>query len=125
MKPLPKTGRAKKPETFRMRIRISVGKRMLGPGKAELLAWINATGSLRAAAHEMGMSYMRAWTLVQELNSDQRSPMVELSRGGSGGGGTGRLTPQGQKVLDLYQKMESAGARAARPFGQKLARLLE
>jgi len=72
----------------------------------------------------MGMSYMRAWTLVQVLNSDPERPMVELSRGGTRGG-VARVTSFGKRVLALYQRMERKSARAASADGRKLARLLK
>ena len=109
---------------FKMRIRIYAGDRMLGPGKIELLGQIDTTGSLAASAKQMGMSYMRAWKLVQDLNSDPARPMVEMSRGGTSGG-TAKLTSFGKKVLALYQRMERKSASAASPDGRKLARLLK
>lgn len=110
--------------TVKMRIRIYVGDRMIGPGKMELLSLIDETGSLSAAAKQMGMSYMRAWTLTKELNRDQSRPMVEMSRGGTSGGAA-RVTHFGKKILELYQNMERAGRKAAGPFGRKLSRLLK
>jgi molybdate transport system regulatory protein len=110
--------------TVRMRIRIYAGDRMLGPGKIELLAHIDETGSLSAAAKQMGMSYMRAWTLAKELNRNRSRPMVEMSRGGPSGG-TAKVTRFGKKILTLYQNMERAGNKAASPYGRKLARLLK
>lgn len=107
----------------KMRIRIYVGRRMLGPGKMELLAHIGATGSLSAAAKQMSMSYMRAWELVQDLNRDRDRPMVIMSRGGAGGG-TANVTPFGRKILGLYQKMDRAATEAACTHARKLARLL-
>jgi molybdate transport system regulatory protein len=95
-----------------MRIRIYAGDRMLGPDKMELLGHIKATGSLAAAAKKMGMSYMRAWTLVQELNGDRDRPMIKTSRGGAGGGAA-KVTSFGRRVLTLYQNMEGAGRKAA------------
>ena len=109
--------------TVKMRIRIYVGDRMLGPGKMELLAHIDETGSLTAAAKRMGMSYMRAWKLVQELNRDQERPMIETRRGGAMGG-IAKVTGVGKKVLKLYQTMERAGTEAASSYSKKLARLL-
>jgi molybdate transport system regulatory protein len=91
----------------------------------ELLALLDQTGSLAGAAKRMKMSYMRAWKLVQELNRDPQRPMVELSRGGAGGGGTGKITAFGRRVLELYQEMERASASAARPYGRRLTRLLQ
>jgi molybdate transport system regulatory protein len=108
----------------KMRIRVYAGDRMLGPGKIELLSLIDQTGSLSAAAKEMGMSYMRAWTLTQELNLDHDRLMVETLRGGAGGG-SAKLTRFGKKILGLYQTMERAGKRAAGPYGRRLARLLK
>jgi molybdate transport system regulatory protein len=110
--------------TFKMRIRVFAGDRMLGPGKMELLAHIDAAGSLSASAKRMGMSYMRAWKLVQELNRDPGRPMIEMSRGGTSGS-TAKVTPFGKKVLVLYQRMERKSTSAALADGLKLARLLK
>jgi molybdate transport system regulatory protein len=109
---------------FRMRIRVYTDGRMLGPGKMELLQFINATGSLSEAAKQMGMSYMRAWTLVREMNRDPRRPFIEMTRGGLAGGNA-TVTDFGQKVLSLYQRMEAAAAKAANPYGAKLMKLLQ
>lgn len=78
---------------------------VIGPGKADLLDAINRTGSIRAAAEELGMSYMRAWTLVRTMNAAFRSPLVEKERGGAGQGGA-TLTERGTRVLRLYQQMQ-------------------
>jgi molybdate transport system regulatory protein len=107
-----------------MRIRVYAGDRMLGPGKMELLAQLDATGSLSASAKQMEMSYMRAWTLVQDLNRDPDRPMVTMTRGGTSGG-SAKVTSFGKKVLALYQSMERKSANAANPDGRKLARLLK
>ena len=73
---------------------------ILGPGKAELLARIGRLGSISAAAREMGMSYKRAWTLVEEMNTAFADPVIDSARGGAGGGGA-TVTPTGQQVLAL------------------------
>jgi molybdate transport system regulatory protein len=115
-----------KPRTFtvKMRIRVYAGEHMLGPGKMELVAHIDSTGSLAAAAKKMRMSYMRAWTLVQNLNSDPNRRMIEMSRGGVGGGAA-MVTQFGKKVLALYQSMDRESRKAASPYSRKLAKLLE
>ena len=59
----------------------------MGPGKADLLDAIHATGSISAAGRKLGMSYRRAWLLVDEMNRCFRAPLVEARLGGSGGGG--------------------------------------
>jgi molybdate transport system regulatory protein len=109
---------------FKMRIRIYAGELMLGPGKMELLTHIEATGSLSTAAEEMGMSYMRAWKIVQELNRAPDRLMVEMSRGGTRGG-SAKVTSFGRKVLTLYQSMERKSMSAASPYGHKLVKLLK
>jgi molybdate transport system regulatory protein len=114
----------RKISNVKMRIRIYAGDRMLGPGKMELLSRIDKTGSLSWASKQMGMSYMRAWTLVKELNRDPGRPMVEMSRGGASGG-TAKVTGFGKQILTLYQNMERAGSKAADPYGRRLARLLK
>jgi molybdate transport system regulatory protein len=84
---------------------------MLGPGKARLLELIQDTGSISAAGRGMEMSYKRAWMLVEEMNAAFRDPLVESSRGGSGGGGA-RVTEAGLTVLRLYRSLEATAARA-------------
>ncbi|MDB6178893.1 LysR family transcriptional regulator [Paracoccus sp. Z330] len=78
---------------------------VLGPGKAELLEAISRTGSISAAGREMGMSYRRAWALVEEMNAGFSTPVVDSSRGGPGGGGA-VLTPTGHKVLHHFRQLE-------------------
>ena len=53
----------------------------LGPGKAALLEAINRAGSISAAAREMGMSYRRAWNLIEAMNGDFRLPLVKKISG--------------------------------------------
>ena len=116
--------RRKKSPAIKMRIRVYADDRMLGPGKIQLLASVDRIGSLSAAAKEMGMSYMRAWNLAQELNRDPLRPMIEMSRGGRTGG-SASLTSFGKKILKLYQEMDRAASKAARAKGLKLVRLLK
>ena len=78
-----------------------------GPGKAELLRHIAATGSIRTAASELGMSYNRAWLLVKSMNTLFREPLVNVARGGGTGGGA-LLTSLGEEVLACYTRMEDA-----------------
>ncbi|MCC4246615.1 winged helix-turn-helix domain-containing protein [Stappia indica] len=90
-----------------------------GPGKADLLEGIAATGSIAAAGRRMGMSYKRAWMLVEQMNAMFAAPLVESSRGGASGGGA-RLTEGGEAVLDLYRAME---AKARDAGAQEIAGL--
>jgi molybdate transport system regulatory protein len=96
----------------RLRIRIVLGDgAMLGPGKADLLDGIRATGSIAAAGRGMGMSYKRAWSLVEEMNRAFREPLVASTRGGAQGGGA-RLTAAGEAVLSNYRRLEEIMAEA-------------
>jgi molybdate transport system regulatory protein len=88
----------------------------IGPGKIALLEAIRSTGSITAAARSIGMSYRRAWLLVDEINRALQKPAVATKQGGSEGGGT-TLTPVGEQVIGLYHKIESrVGAKAGREF---------
>ncbi len=95
-----------------MRHRVMVdGKYVFGPGKADVLSAIEETGSLAAAARSLGMSYMRAWKLVQGMQKAFAEPLVELQRGGKTQGA--KLTPTGEKALGLYRKMETEALAAS------------
>lgn len=94
-----------------------------GPGKAELLRHIAATGSIRTAASEIGMSYNRAWQLVSALNTIFQAPLVAVVRGGGSGGGAA-LTPLGEEVLTRYSRMEQACRDATRHDWEALCRRL-
>jgi molybdate transport system regulatory protein len=83
----------------------------IGPGKADVLEAIRETGSIAAAGRRLGMSYKRAWLLVDSMNACFRHPLVETSRGGQTRGGA-VLTPDGEKVLACYRRMEALTARA-------------
>lgn len=78
----------------------------LGPGKADLLDAIIMYGSISAAGRAMGMSYKRAWDLVNAMNTSFKQPLVITSKGGSHGGGT-TLTEFGQEILEQYRRIES------------------
>jgi molybdate transport system regulatory protein len=91
----------------------------IGPGKADLLEGIAATGSIAAAGRRMGMSYKRAWLLVDTMNRCFRGALVEAAKGGRAGGGA-RLTPLGTEVLAAYRRMQ---ARTARAIARDLAGL--
>lgn len=92
-------------------LRLYFDNAMVGPGKAELLEHIRETGSISAAGRAMGMSYKRAWMLVEELNAAFSGPLVASARGGSGGGGA-HLTPEGEQVLALFREIERKAREA-------------
>lgn len=106
------------------RLRILLGAEIaLGPGKADLLEAIARSGSISAAGRELGMSYRRAWNLVEVMNRSFRSPLVETLTGGAGGGGA-RVTEFGVDVLARYRAMETKAAMAVAAEMKALARLM-
>ena len=96
---------------------------LFGPGRAALLEEVVETGSISAAARVLGMSYRKAWTLVDSINRAAGRALVERSTGGRGGGGA-RLTPQGERALKLYRQLEGDVERLCRRAEQRFSALL-
>ena len=106
-------------------VRVLLGNAIaMGPGKAALLAAIERTGSISAAAREMRMSYRRAWTLVETMNASFREPLVISATGGAGGGGA-RITARGRDVLKRYRAMEEKAAGAIDRDMAEFAKLMK
>ena len=102
-----------KRETPTIRLRIDLSpESALGPGKISLLEHIESTGSLTKAARELGMSYRRAWLLLDDINGMFSDPATTASVGGSGGGGA-RLTDLGREIVKAYREIEEAAEKAA------------
>ena len=104
-----------------LKLRILFDHAMFGPGKAELLQRIAEAGSISAAGRQMGMSYKRAWYLVEAMNAHFDRPLVEASKGGKSGGGA-KLTQLGEDVLSAFREMESATDKAIAPVLRRLRR---
>jgi len=112
-----------KPEVqFRLRIK-SGADIAVGPGKIDLLEAIVRRGSITAAARELGMSYRRAWLLVDTMNRCFRQPVVEAETGGKRGGGA-RLSRSGEEAVRRYRRVEQHAARAGREDLRAILRLL-
>lgn len=84
----------------------------IGPGKADLLDAIAEHGSISAAGRALGMSYRRAWLLVDTMNRCWAERLVETVSGGGHERGA-RVTPAGQQILAAYRSVQAASARAA------------
>jgi molybdate transport system regulatory protein len=80
------------------------GEKFFGPGRAELLELIQESGSIAQAARHMGMSYKKAWAMVDEMNTRGRKPFVVTQKGGQKGG-TAEVTDTARKALAAYQKL--------------------
>ena len=108
----------------KLRMRVMAGDIIaIGPGKIELLEAINETKSIAAAAKSLGMSYRRAWLLVDSMNQSLSEPAVVTSTGGSHGGGTA-LTETGHLVISLYRRIELQAVKACQADLDKLVALV-
>lgn len=107
---------------LQLRLRSDIGI-VMGPGRADLLGYIATTGSIAAAGRQMGMSYKRAWALVESMNTMFRVPLVEAVKGGVGGGGA-RLTQAGEQVLAAYRGFEAAAEQSGAEYLAMLAEAL-
>jgi len=109
-------------QTLGARLRIVLDADIaIGPGRADILQGIKDTGSIAAAGRRMGMSYKRAWSLVETTNRSFVTPLVQASKGGRQGGNT-RLTKLGEEVLAAYRRMEALTDSAIEPEMKKLRR---
>lgn len=91
--------------TYKIKSRIWIevdDKVFLGEGRVKLLRSINRTNSLSKSAKELGMSYKKAWNLIDSMNKNYENPVVIKSIGGSGGGGT-KLTSYGKGLIDIFE----------------------
>jgi molybdate transport system regulatory protein len=95
---------------LQLRVKLTSGT-LLGPGKADLLQGVGETGSIAAAGRRMGMSYKRAWYLIDTMNAHFREPLVTATKGGKAGGGA-QLTATGRNILECYRRIEAKARRA-------------
>ena len=106
---------------MQFRLRIRRGEDIaVGPGKIDLLEAIETSGSITAAARALGMSYRRAWLLVDTMNRCFRKPVVEAAPGGKRGGGA-QLTVTGAEAVRRYRRIEKLATQAS---ATELRRLL-
>ena len=102
------SGGARRPATAVMvRPRVQLGAAIaIGPGKVDLLRAIDRERSISAAARAMGLTYKRAWLLIDSLNQGFGQPVVAATSGGRGGGGA-MLTPLGAALIERYEALEA------------------
>ena len=106
--------KAARTEPGLLSLRIDLPQGRIGPGKIDLLEAIDREGSISAAGRALGMSYKRAWDLVDAMNRLLGTPVVEASTGGYRGGGA-LLTDAGRNLVADYRAIERAAQRAAEP----------
>ncbi|HET6432814.1 TOBE domain-containing protein [Dyella sp.] len=88
-----------------------------GVDRIELLAAIGETGSISAAARAVGMSYKGAWDAIDAINNLSDEPLVTRATGGKRGGGT-RLTPRGQRLVEVFRQMAQQHERFVQQLGE-------
>ncbi|MFW6161600.1 MAG: winged helix-turn-helix domain-containing protein [Planctomycetota bacterium] len=77
------------------------GNAVFGDGRARLLEGIGETGSLSAAARELGIPYRTAWKHLNAMEEGFGRKIVDRTAGGATGGGC-TLTQAGRALLDAY-----------------------
>lgn len=110
---------------LKLKLQIYCGEEIaMGPGKADLLEAIGREGSISGAARAMGMSYRRAWLLVDAMNRCWQAPLVATMAGGGEGRGA-QVTALGATVLAGYRALAAAAeAAAGGHFARDLADLI-
>ncbi len=109
--------------TLKLRMRVTQSDLIaVGPGKIALLEALEETRSISAAAKALGMSYRRAWMLIDELNRSLKSPAVSSAIGGKSGGGS-EVTEVGRQLVALYRGIEEQAVQACQSDIKKLMRL--
>jgi len=103
---------------FRIRI-FDEKDNYVGKGRVELLELVQKFGSINKAAAEMKMSYRQAWQMVEEMNKIAGAPLVEKNLGGKGGGGT-KVTPTGEKAIQVFRQVESEVTQFTEQLSKKI-----
>ena len=85
-----------------VRTKLFVANETIGIGKIRLLQLVGETGSISAAARQMGMNYRRAWFLIDSMQSGFADPILLTERGGKGRGGAS-LTQLGFELINRYE----------------------
>ena len=107
-----------------LKVRLMLGDEIaMGPGKADLLEAIEREGSISAAARALGMSYRRAWLLVETMNRCFSQPLVQALAGGRQGGGA-QLSDEGRQVLQRYRQLQARLRAVAEQDWPELTALL-
>ncbi len=95
------------------------GKLLVTPERINLLRLIEETGSLLTASKQVGVSYNKAWKMIDAMNSISSSPVVSKQRGGNGGGGA-VVTDFGRLILEEYAIMEKVVSKFTQKFNAEI-----
>jgi len=99
----------------RVRVKLHIDGDAIGAGKVDLLRHIDRHGGISPAARAMGITFRRAWYLIDTMNSALGGPVVETEVGGARGGGA-RVTPLGKELIQQYETLTDQVAPAAGPI---------
>lgn len=107
-----------------IRIRLTCGDEIaMGQGKADLLEAVQETGSISAAGRRLGLSYRKAWLMVDEMNRCFTHPVVEAAKGGAKGGGA-KVTELGREALRQYRIIQALAKAAIETELREFRKLL-
>ncbi len=112
-------------EAIHPKIQVSIaGEEMFfGPGPYRLLKIIDETGSVREACNEMGLSYSKAWKILNRMENEMGRKVIIRSRGGSEGGHS-TVTEFGKEYLKSYEEYnESVQAYAKKEMKRIFVKL--
>ena len=98
-------------------------KSLLNTEGFELLNSIDSLNSIVSAAQALGISYRKAWGIINTVEECLGFPLVIKQRGGADGGRT-ELSPEGHQLIDGYNELssqfESSISEIARKFFRKI-----
>lgn len=95
-----------------------IGERFFGEGPCRLLHRIEETGSLRAAAQAMGLSYSKALRMVKRAEKELGFALTRKTIGGRGGGGS-TLTDEARNFMERYEAYRDACVQTDRELYYK------
>lgn len=96
-----KNGYPIRPQTM---IRLARDEAFFGPGKAQLIEYIDRTGSIQEACQEMGISYTKGSNMIKDAEKELGFKLLERWSGGTSGGGS-RMTKEAKEFLRCYWEM--------------------
>lgn len=91
--------------SYSLNLKLKREKIFFGPGVYHLLAGIVETESINRAAKQMGMSYNKAWRILNQAEKELGFNLVEKNVGGSNGGGT-IVTPAGKQFMEKFLRFQ-------------------
>lgn len=104
----------------KIRFQIRIDDLVIGPGKVTLLEGVANTGSISGAAKASGMTFRRAWQLLETLRTGLGKDVLETQVGGKTGGGA-QVTEFGHILIHHYRKAEKSALDSAQPLLEIIA----